>query len=70
MPQPITADENDPNIDWDSQSGVSMPSPYNGNYLNEVTAASLPSLVQLQTYYPGMDATARTFHHRFVHING
>lgn len=66
MSQPITADEGDANLSWDSQNGTSMPSPYNTTLLNAVSSAALPSLAQLQTYFKDMDAAGRTHHHRFV----
>lgn len=47
MPQPITSDEGDANLTWNSQAGVSMPSTYLATTLNSVAQAQMPTAAEM-----------------------
>lgn len=67
MPQPITADEGDANLDWVNQKGTTMPSPYPSTKLNAVSTAQMPTAAQMAQIGVDISTVAKLkAYYRFV----
>lgn len=63
---PYTADENDANVAWTSQTAIAMPSPYNQAFGNPVAIAALPTLANMTKIGIATTNTERDYYFRFA----